>query len=208
MRTTFLGAAALALLTAGCGQGNLYPLPADQAYARLVDAKIVPSGKGPFGKLHVVASGDGTSIVRWTVSEAGVKLCEANIAPEGDKSRITAFCDGGGEGAATGMMQNMNRNAIIEHIDATLNGRNYDPRLAMGSTASGWPKDPRQADSSFGGAATAALKMERDMKRDIREMEQMQAEDRAEAEQRRAEIEGRGGANYDPSKPAVDLPGN
>lgn len=207
MKTKLFGVIALGLLTAACGQGNLYPMPADQAYAKLVEAKIKPSGKTPpFYKLPIAVRGDGAGTVRWVAAEAGVTMCEATITAEGaDKSRVAAYCGAGGEGAAAGITQNMNRNALIEHIDATLRGRPFDPQLAMGSTAAGWPKDERQADASMGGAMGEALKMERDIKRDIADMEKADAQDRAEAEQRRAEIEGRGGADYDPTKPAVDV---
>ena len=69
-----LGVAALGLLTSACGQGNLYSMPADQAYAKLVETKIVPSGKGPFGKLHIAARGDGAGTVRWAIVETGLKM--------------------------------------------------------------------------------------------------------------------------------------
>lgn len=201
-----IGICVLGLLTTACGQGNLYPLPADQAYAKLVEAKIVPSGQGPFGRRPISVSGDGTSTVRWSIAEVGIKMCEANIAAEGaDKSRITAFCSGGGEGAAAGMMQNMNRSALIEHIDATLRGREYNPQLAQGATASGWPKDERQADASIGTAMGDALKMERDMKRSIKEGEAQQAADAAEAAQRAEEAKAHEGVTFKPGQPMVDV---
>jgi hypothetical protein len=204
MKTKLFGLTALALVTSACGQGNLYPLPQDQAYAKLIEAKIVPSNKPPFGKLNIVAGGDGTSTVRWSVN--GMKMCEANIAAEGaDKSRINAFCDGGGEGAAAGIMQNMYRNGIIELIDAALRGREFDPRLASGSTAASWPKDSRQADASLGGAATEALKMERDMKKMIKEGEAQQATDDAAAARRLEEAKAHEGVTFKPGQPMVDV---
>ena len=100
--------------------------------------------------------------------------CEANIAPEGaDKSRLTAYCDGGGagSGAAAGMLMGMTRRALIEHIDATLEKRPFDVKLAQGSTASGWPSDARQPDGTLGTAMGESLKMERDMNKMMRQAE-------------------------------------
>lgn len=204
MKTKLLGVIALGLLTAACGQGNLYPMPVDQAYTKLVDAKMKRSGKeGPFYMLPISVSGDGTSTVRWKHAESGTQMCEANITPEGDKSRITAYCGAGGEGAAAGMTQAMTRSALIEHIDATLRGRAYDQRLASGSTAASWPKDERQADGSMGAAMGEALKMERDMKRDIKEMEKAQAESDAEAAVRAEQARAHQGVTFEPGKPMV-----
>jgi hypothetical protein len=207
MKTKLFGVAALALLTTACGQGNLYPMPVDQAYAKLLTAKLPPSGKtGPFYKLPIVVTGDGASTVRWKIAESDLVMCEANVTAEGaDKSRVNAYCGGGGEGAAAGISQAMTRSALIELIDATLRGRPYDQQLAMGSTASGWPKDPRQADSSYAGAAAGALKMERDMRRDIKEMEQADAQDRAEAAERAEQLRSQQPVTYDPSKPTSDI---
>jgi hypothetical protein len=190
----------LGLLTAACGQGNIYSVTPQEAYDKLVAAPVTPSGKGPFGMLDVSAHGDGANTVRWT-SDFGPPLCEANITPEGAaKSKIMVYCGGGGEGAATGMMQAMHRNAIIEHIDATLSGRAYDPQLALGSTAGSWPDDPRQADGSYGAAVGSALKMQRDTEREIQDMDRQAQLDRdEEAAHRRAQ-----GVNFKPGEPMVD----
>jgi len=204
MRTKILGLTALALATSACGQGNLYPLPADQAYAKLVGAKVLPSGTGPFGRLPIAVVGDGSSTIKYVVTDAGMKMCEANIAAEGDKSRITAFCDKGGEGAAVALTQNLMRSRLIEHIDATLKGREFDPKLAMGSTAGSWPKDERQAKGNIGTAMGDALQMERDMKRDIKEMDKMQEQERADAAANLEVAKAHEGVTFEPGKPMVD----
>jgi hypothetical protein len=204
MKTKLLGLTALALATSACGQGNLYPLPADQAYAKLVAAKILPSGTGPFGRLPIAVVGDGSSTIKYVVTDAGMKMCEANIAAEGDKSRITAFCDKGGEGAAVALTQNLMRSRLIEHIDATLKGREFDPKLAMGSTAGSWPKDERQAKGNIGTAMGDALQMERDMKRDIKEMDKMQEQERADAAANLEVAKAHEGVTFEPGKPMVD----
>ena len=204
MKLRMLGAPLAALLVAGCVQGNLYRMTVEQAYAKLVAAPVLPSGSGVFGRLETSISGDGSSKVYWNASGGtfATASCEANIAPEGaDKSRITAFCGGASasDGAAGGMVQNMHRKAIIEHIDATLRGRAYDPRLAQGATAGGWPDDPRQADASYATAVGGALKMERDIKRDIAEMEKAGAEMNAAVEAARVNAD----VNFTPGQPMI-----
>ena len=187
-------------LAAACDfKGNVYPMTPQQAYDKLVAAPIERSGKGPFGTMDISASGDGNGTVRW--GNGYVTLCEANITPEGaDKSRIMAYCGAGGEGAAAGISQGLERKALIEHIDAALRGRPYDPKLAYGTTAGLWPDDPRQADASFGAAAGEALKMDRDMHKAISDMDNMSDEMEAQREARRAN----GDVNFKPGQPMID----
>jgi hypothetical protein len=195
----------LCLLTTACDLGgNVYAMKPQEAYDRLVSASVEPGGHGVFGRLETSVSGDGASTVRWEASGtfAAVK-CEANLAPEGeDKTKITAYCGGSSmsDGAASGMVQAMHRKALIEHIDATLRGRPYDPQLAMGSTAGSWPDDPRQADGSIGAAATEALKMDRDMHKMQQDMD---AESAADAE-REAQERVNSGVNFRPGEPMVN----
>lgn len=184
------------LLLSGCDfKGNVYAMTPQQAYDKLAAASVSWDGKGPFGKLDVSPSGQGDGTVRWS-SAYGTRFCEANIVPEGtDKSRINVFCDGPGEGAATGMMQAMYRSAIIEHIDATLKGRPYDVEAARGSTAGMWPADPRQSDGSIGAAAGEALKMDQDMHQQIANIE-------AQASQ---EPKPQPNVNFQPGQPMMDV---
>lgn len=205
MKYRVIGVAALALLVAACGPGNVYKMTTQEAYDKLVAASVDHTPKGPFGVHQVTAGGDGSTTIHWTALEgSGTPLCEANLAPEGtDKTKVMVYCGAGGEGAAAGIMQNMHRNAIIEHIDATLKGRAFDYQAAQGSTASSWPNDPRQADASYAGAAVDALKMERDMRKDMRNMERDAEQDREEREaQRRAA--GDPNVNFKPGEPMVD----
>jgi hypothetical protein len=199
MNCKFFAVTAASLLLAGCDfKANVYPMTAQQAYDKLVAAPL-PSEHGPFGKLDVSPSGEGNGTVRW-VSSYGTRFCEANIVPEGaDKSRINVFCDGPGEGAATGMMQAMYRSAIIEHIDATLNGRPYDPAKAHGETATLWPNDPRQADGSIGAAAGEALKMDQEMHQAIQEQQAAQANSPAQPSSSNQDV------NFKPGQPMVDV---
>jgi hypothetical protein len=196
MKTKLFALAGVALLVSGCDwKANVYALPPQQVYDKLLAASVSWDGKGPFGKLDVSPEGEGNGTVRWT-SSSGTRFCEANIVPEGtDKSRINVFCDGPGEGAATGMMQAMYRSAIIEHIDATLRGRPYDARKAQGETATLWPDDPRQADGSIGAASAEALKMDREMR-----------EAQANAEQAREEAPPpqQQDVNFKPGQPMIN----
>lgn len=205
MKYKMIAAPMLCLVVAGCDLGgNVYPMTQQQAYDKLVSTPIEPSGKGVFGRLDTSVSGDGSSKVTWQASGTFASIeCEADIAPEGaDKSRINAYCGGSSpsDGAAAGIAMGLNRKALIEHIDSTLRGRPYDPERAYGATAGTWPDDPRQADSSYAGAATEALKMDRDMHKAIAEADEMQEQERQERESQHAN----GNVNFKPGEPMVN----
>lgn len=158
-----LVAAVLGWAWFGRGEGNVYAMTPDQVYAKLVSAKVEKGNGALFGKLDTKVSGNGNGTVYWN---AGGYNCAADIAAEeGGKSRLTAYCGGASfsDGAAAGMLAGMHRSKLIEHIDATLDGRPFDAKLASGSTAAGWPKDARQPDGSLGAAAGEALKMNAEM---------------------------------------------
>ncbi len=188
------------------GEANVYAMAPAEAYDKLRATPIQADGKSAFGRLDYAISGDGTSKIYWNGSGGtfASSRCEAEITPEGsDQSRIMAHCNGGSmsDGAAAGMVSGMQRKALIEHIDAALEGRPFDVKLAQGSTASGWPSDARQPDGSYGTAVVGALKMEqeikqldRDMKKDIEQMKADAAYQRAHA-----------GVQFQPGKPMVDL---
>jgi hypothetical protein len=200
MKYLLLGAAFAGILGYawfGRGEANVYAMTPAEVYAALRAAPVEPGGQGVFGRLDTSVSGNGDNAVYWNASgsHAGIR-CEANITPEGtDKSRLTAYCGGGaaGAGAAAGMLMAMKRKALIEHIDATLDKRPYDVKLAQGSTASGWPADARQADGSLGTAMGDALKMEREMKQMIRE-----------GESEIASAQAHSGVQFQPGQPMVN----
>ena len=200
MKYLLLGGAVAAILGYawfGRGEANVYSMTPTEVYAALRAAPVEPGGQGVFGRLDTSVSGNGDNAVYWNASGSHAAIrCEANITPEGtDKSRLTAFCGGGGagSGAAGGMLSAMNRKALIEHIDATLDKRPYDAKLAQGSTASGWPSDARQADGSLGTAMGGALQMESDMKSMMRE---------AEGEMKRAKAHS--GVQFRPGQPMTN----
>ena len=121
----------------GRSDANVYAVAPAEVYQALRSAPVEKGNGAVFGKLDTSVSGNGDSVVYWNASGShAAHHCEATIAPEGaDHSRLTAYCDGGGpsDGAAAGMVSGMKRKALIEHIDATLDKRSYDARLAQGS---------------------------------------------------------------------------
>jgi hypothetical protein len=76
----------------------------------------------------------------------------------------------------------MMRGRVIEMVDAALTGRTFNPAYANGLTAMRWPGDG--VDGSYAGMVGAALKMQSDSQKDIREAEarskELEAEEIAE----------------------------
>ena len=179
------------------GDPNLYSMSQAEAYQKLRAAPVEKGNTGMFGNLDTSVSGNGDSKVYWN---AGGNHCEAEITPEGSSSRLTAFCGGGSasDGAAAGMVSGMHRRALIEHIDAALKGRAFDKRQALGETAARWPSDARQPDGSYGTAVGDALKMERDIKQSIKEIE-------ADAKQQAASSPPPAVTQDQSTRPSVDL---
>ncbi len=181
-KTRLVAVSFAVILLAGCGKPDVYAMSRDQAYKRLNAAHIEPSGDGPFFRLATTVSGNGVNEVTWDASGSMAHhKCTMTLAKEdADKTKVAVDCDGGsaGSGAAAGMEHAMIRNRVIEMVDATLKGRPFNPALASGATAARWPGDG--VDGSMIGAMAGAIKMEGDIKRDIREMERKDKEYRAE----------------------------
>ena len=178
----FLGVVGYAWMSGG--DPNVYPLSQAETYAKLNASDLPSDGKSAFGRLSYSTSGNGTSKVFWdgTGGTFASVHCEAEITPEGTaKSRVMAFCGGGGagDGAAAGMVSGMERRALIEHIDATLTNRPFDPAKSRGATAARWPTDSHQPDGSYGTMVGDALKMDRDIHKSIKAMEKMERESAA-----------------------------
>ena len=183
----------------GRGEANVYAMTPAEAYAALRATPIPNDGESAFGRLDYSISGNGDSKISWSGSGGtfASSQCEADLTPEGaDKVRVMAHCSGGSmsDGAAAGMVSGMQRKALIEHIDATLEKRPFDVRLAMGSTASGWPSDARQADGSLATATGQALEMDRDMTKVMREVESEMATAQAHS-----------GVQFQAGKPMVNV---
>jgi hypothetical protein len=147
------------------GEPNVYSMSAEEAYQKLAAVQVEPSGNGPFGRLDTTVSRSATDTVTFTASGShAYRRCTAKVTPvDGGKARIDASCDGGsaGTGAAAGLEMNLARKAFIELLDATLDGRAYDPERAMGSTAARWPKDVVD-HGDYGTAVADAVKMDAD----------------------------------------------
>ncbi len=151
----------------GFGEPNVYAMPVAEAYQRLGSAVIEPSGTGPFGRLTTVVTREPPDTVVWTASGShAYHRCEITITPaDGDSSRIDLDCDGGSpsSGAAIRMERAMIRKRVIEQIDATLEGRPFDPERARGATAARWPSSGE--DASLGSAVREAGEMEAQARR-------------------------------------------
>ena len=155
-------------MLASCGSdGNVYDMPVADVYARLANYRPEPSNRGPFGRLTTNVTGSGGRSVTWTASGSHAsRRCVVSLVPV-DEARTQVDLDCGGaspsDGAAAGLALKHTRFRVIEMIDARLRGRDYDPQLAMGATASWWPAD----EAGQGDLATAqgeALAMERELR--------------------------------------------
>ena len=161
--------AATAVLLAGCGDGNVYDMPVGDAYAKLANLRVEPSGTGPFGRLATTTTGSGGRTVTWSASGTfAAHRCVATLSPvETARTRIDLTCGGASpsSGAAAGLEINQVRRAVIELIDAKLTGRHYDPRRAQGATAASWPADVVDHGDLRSATATA-LEMDREARRE------------------------------------------
>ena len=162
------------------------------AYIRLARVQIEPSKSAPFMSLEMPVSGNGLSTLRFGADDESYGFgCTAKlneIAPV--KTKVTLTCDRGAteaiaHGAEDGVLHAMMRHRLIELIDATLKGRAYNVERAN-STAARWPGDG--VDGSIGGAVAQALKMDAQMRRDLKDMKQMDADDRRGMSDRTAEL--------------------
>jgi hypothetical protein len=168
-----LCAAPLLFATAGClfGEPNVYSMPAAEAYRRLASVRIEPSGSGPFGMLETIVTRSPPHRVTWTGTQSGGGMggyrCGLTVTPVDDaSSRVDVSCNGGGagSGAAAGLESNLIRKRVIEQVDATLTGRDFDPRRANGATAAGWPADVVD-HGTLGDAVNTAREMDAETRR-------------------------------------------
>lgn len=102
-----LGIAGMALLLAGCGEANVYPMERTDAYRLLSTVKIEPSGTGVFGRLDASVSGRRPSKVTWRASGSHARReCVISLNEvEPERTRVDVTCNGGGagDGAAGGL---------------------------------------------------------------------------------------------------------
>ena len=139
-----LGALPLILGVASCngmiGKPDVYDVTPAQAYQLLSNVDFDRKESRPFGHMKVTVTGEPEKSVTWTAEWI---VCKLGITPvESAKSQISVSCSGGeNERGVDGMLVSNSRLEVIEQIDATLKQRPYDPKLADGSTAFGWPAD-------------------------------------------------------------------
>lgn len=151
---------------------NVYAMTPADAHAKLMAPIETGGGNGPYDRMTVYPSGDGTGEVQWDTGMKGSGAgCTIIIRPyEGDRSQLEMTCPNVGEGAAAGLATTLRRNKMIELADATLVGRDYNPDLARGATASKWPKDSVDHGTIFD-AQSQALQMDAEMRRDLQKIE-------------------------------------
>lgn len=146
----------------GLREANVYAMPVADAYQRLGSVVIAPSGTGPFGRLTTVVTRNPPNTVVWTASGShAYHRCEIKVTPaDPSSSRIDLDCEGGSpsSGAAVRMERALIRKRVIEQIDATLEGRPFDPDRAQGATAARWPSSGE--DASLGSAVSEAAEMD------------------------------------------------
>jgi hypothetical protein len=168
MQQARLGIVVLLLGTAACSAiyspPNVYPMSQAEVVDKLARLDVEPSGTGPFGRLEFNASRQGSDTVIWTATGSHARRrCEIHVAPvDAASSRVDISCGGGSAsaGAAAGLELGATRKSAIELIDATLEGRPYDFRLAQGSTAWSWPED-KVDHGSYADAVGTAVAMDR-----------------------------------------------
>lgn len=164
---------------------DVYSMPVEQVYGKLAAVRA-RGGDGTFiGAATISASGNGKDVVHWTsTAPHSARECTLKLArhqSDAAKTHVSVTCRGGSlsDGAAAGMAHNLFRNAIIEKLDSTLNGRPFDPRRSMGATAASWPDDG--VDGSYGTAVKQAIRMQNDfaeMDRRSREAEREESRQR------------------------------
>jgi len=164
---------------------DIYSMPVAEAYRKLSAIQFEPMSEGQ-KVLHTERSitGDGPGKLIWSEhGDMAALQCELALAPlpkDTGKTHVTVTCEGGGvgDGAAAGIVHNMQRSRVIEHVDAALTGRPFDPKRA-GATASRWPGDG--VDGSLATAASKAIQMDAEAHKMQEEAAQEQARAQAQA---------------------------
>ena len=165
--------------------GDVYSMPVAEAYEKLATIKFEPLSEGQKAlNTERSITGNGPGKLIWSEhGDMAALLCDLALAPlpkDAGKTHITVTCKGGGagDGAAAGMVHNMQRSRVIEHIDAALTGRQFDPKRAA-ATASRWPGDG--VDGSLATATNKAIQMDADMHKMQQEAEAHAGEQQVQA---------------------------
>lgn len=149
------------------GPPNVYNMPASKAYQLLYGIKIEPSETGLFGRLNTVVTNVPEKSVTWTAGNS--EYCKISVDQfKSTQSIISVSCDSilKDESTAEGLRLRFTRNSVIEMVDARLNGRSYNNKLAaLGVVAAKWPEDIVH-HANFNEAITEATKMAAEAQRD------------------------------------------
>ena len=158
---TFCLIASLGALLAGCGNANVYDLPPDQVYARLILLEHGPPSVTNVGGVRKAVHGTQGRSVTWVTDSAhSYYECTAYLTREGSartsvnvgcsdknapaKLRLAKAITAAGAAKAglpvAGSLAGV-RNRYIELVDSTLDGRPFDNGRA-GSQVMGWPDPP------------------------------------------------------------------
>ena len=158
---TLCAIALLGPLLAGCGNANVYDLPPDQVYARLIRLKQgTPSVIEVKGVRRAVHGTPGQSVTWVTDYAHSYHECTAYLTQEGpERTSVNVGCSDRNAPAklavakaimaagaakaglpAAGSLDGV-RNRYIELVDSTLDGRPFDKGRA-GSQVMGWPDPP------------------------------------------------------------------
>jgi hypothetical protein len=127
---------------------DVYPMPVNAAYARLVDVDFGPMSEGEVAlDTKKTASGNDKDVVTWVHhGDMAHYECTMWLRPLPDdtaKTHVAVSCDGGGagDGAAAGMAKNLYRSGIVKRVDATLRGIPYVKGELGSMSVPGWPDE-------------------------------------------------------------------
>jgi hypothetical protein len=108
---------------------DVYPVPVDAAYAKLMAVDFGPMSEGEVAlDTQKTASGNGQNEVVWVhhgdMAHYECKMKLRAWPSDAAKTHVSVSCDGGGagNGAASGMANNLFRNGIVKRVDATIRG--------------------------------------------------------------------------------------
>jgi hypothetical protein len=155
--------ALFASLLGGCGQANLYDIPPDQAYAKLIALEHgTPAVIEVEGVREAVYGTPGQSVTWVTDSAHSYYECTAYLtSDEPQRTRVNVGCSDENAPAMLALAKAMTdpvvdeakkrlpvakpfngiRNRYIELVDSTLDGRPFDDARAK-SQVMGWPDPP------------------------------------------------------------------
>ena len=149
MKSIFLfliiaGVAAYAWTTRAPDAADVFDLAPAAAYEKLRNGKM-PNTKGSKTyEYETIIRGNGSDKITLSENSDSHPRCTIGITPDGDvRSKLAVSFDDDSSSAKAMPRLSLDaaRKRCIEWVDSSLTDRPYHPRLAKGSTASGWPAD-------------------------------------------------------------------